>query len=118
MEPLSDYKTVKTQMIDGDWDVFGDGLVRILKTPGHTPGHQSLMVKLKDSGTVILSGDLYHTLDNRKYGRVPAINTSRADTLASINRIENLAKTTNARIIIQHSPEDFNSLPKPPAYLK
>lgn len=115
---ISAYKTAKTQMITGDYDVFGDGSVRILKTPGHTPGHQSLLVKLKKTGTVILSGDLYHTLENREYRRVPAFNTERADTLASIDRIEKLVKTTHARFVIQHSLEDFSSLPKFPAYLQ
>lgn len=111
------YKTTKTEWIMGDRDVFGDGTVRILRTPGHTPGHQSLMIKLKNAGTVILSGDLYHTRDNRKFKRVPAFNVSRADTLASMDRIETIAKNTHARFIIQHSLEDFQSLPKFPSYL-
>src|SRR6266478_2352785 len=63
-------RTAKTQMIDGDHDVFGDGSVRILKTPGHTPGHGVLEVKLRKSGVVILSGDLYHSRANRKFKRV------------------------------------------------
>jgi glyoxylase-like metal-dependent hydrolase (beta-lactamase superfamily II) len=114
---LSGREQAKTQMIDGDYDVFGDGSVKILKAPGHTPGHQVLEVKLAKSGTVILGGDLYHTRDNRKERRVPLINTSRADTLASMDRIERIVKNTHARFIMQHNPEDVASLPKPPAYL-
>jgi glyoxylase-like metal-dependent hydrolase (beta-lactamase superfamily II) len=110
-------KTAKTQLIDGDYDVFGDGSVRILRAPGHTPGHQVLELKLQKAGVVILSGDLYHTLDNRKGGRVPQFNVSRADTLASIDRIEKIIKNTHARFVIQHSLEDFAALPKFPAYL-
>ena len=53
LNTLSAYKIVKNQAIDGDYDVFGDGRVRILKTPGHTPGHQSLLLKLQSAGTVI-----------------------------------------------------------------
>src|SRR2546421_9494443 len=84
----------KTQMIEGDYDVFGDGAVRILKTPGHTPGHGVLEVKLRKSGVVILSGDLYHSRANRKFKRVPRLNVERADTLASIDRVEKIVKNT------------------------
>ena len=114
---FSAYKASKTQMISGDHDVFGDGSVRILKAPGHTPGHQVLEIKLRKSGTVILSGDLYHTRDNRKYRRIPAINFERADTLASIDRIEKIVTNTKARLVVQHDMSDFAALPKFPAYL-
>jgi glyoxylase-like metal-dependent hydrolase (beta-lactamase superfamily II) len=116
-DSFSDYKTAKTQMIEGDYDVFGDGSVRILKAPGHTPGHQVLELKLKKSGVVILSGDLYHTHANRTAKRVPIFNTERADTLASIDRVEKIIKNTHARLVIQHAPEDFAALPKLPGYL-
>jgi len=111
-------KTAKTQLIDGDFDVFGDGGVRILKAPGHTPGHRVLAVKLKRSGVVILSGDLYHTHENRTLKRVPVFNYERADTLASIDRVEKIVKNTKARFIVQHDGKDVASLPKFPAYLE
>jgi N-acyl homoserine lactone hydrolase len=114
---LSAREHTKTQMIDGDYDVFGDGSVKILKAPGHTPGHQVLEVKLAKSGTVILGGDLYHTQENRKSRHVPPINTSRAETLASMDRIERIVQNTHARFIIQHNPEDVAALPKLPGYL-
>ena len=115
---FSSYKTAKLVMIGSDHDVFGDGSVRILAAPGHTPGHKVLLLKLKKSGTVMLSGDLYHTVENRKRARMPAFNTSRADTLASFNRIETIVKNTRARFVIQHAPESFASMPKFPAYLE
>lgn len=116
-ETFSGYKTAKTQMIEGDHDVFGDGTVRILRAPGHTPGHQVLELKLQKSGTVILSGDLYHSRANREFMRVPVVNVNRADTLASMGRIEKIVKNTKARLIVQHDPQDFQALPKFPAYL-
>jgi N-acyl homoserine lactone hydrolase len=114
---FSGYKTAKTQMIDGDYDVFGDGSVKILKAPGHTPGHAVLEVKLKKAGVVILSGDLYHVHENRTFQRVPIFNDNRADTLASINRIEKIVKNTKARFVIQHNMDDFKAMPKFPAFL-
>jgi len=116
-ETWSVYKTAKTEMIDGDYDVFGDGRVMILRAPGHTPGSQVLKLKLQKSGTVILSGDLYHLRANRLLKRVPVYNVDRADTLASMSRIETIVKNTHARLIVQHDPRDFQALPKPPAYL-
>ena len=114
---FSGYKTAKTTMIDADYDVFGDGSVRILKTPGHTPGHQVLVLRLARSGSVILAGDLYHLRSDRASRLIPLFNTERADTLASFDRVERIARNTRARLVIQHDPEDFKALPKFPAFL-
>lgn len=114
----SAYKTAKTVMITGDYDVFGDGKVRILKAPGHTPGHQVLELQLGKTGAVVLSGDLYHLKANRQFKRVPVMNFERADTLASIDRIETIVKNKHARLIVQHDPQEFEALPKLPAYLE
>jgi N-acyl homoserine lactone hydrolase len=116
-ESWSAYKTVKTVMITGDYDVFGDGKVRILKAPGHTPGHQVLEVQLSKTGAVVLSGDLYHLKANRQFKRVPVVNAERADTLASFERVETIVKNKHARLIVQHDPQEFDALPKLPAYL-
>jgi N-acyl homoserine lactone hydrolase len=72
---------------------------------------------LAKSGKIILSGDLFHTRASAAKGLVPIFNDSRADTLASIDRFNKLVKATKARVIVQHAPEDFASLPKLPAYL-
>lgn len=114
---LEGRRVAKKELIDGDHDVFGDGTVRILKAPGHTPGHGVLAVKLKKAGTVVLSGDLYHSRENRSARRVPAFNVDRADTLASMDRIERIVKNTHARFVVQHDPRDFAKLPVFPAYL-
>jgi glyoxylase-like metal-dependent hydrolase (beta-lactamase superfamily II) len=113
----SAYKTAKTVMITGDYDVFGDGKVRILRAPGHTPGHQVLELQLSKTGTVVLSGDLYHLKANRQFKRIPVLNTERADTLASFDRIETIVRNKHARLIVQHDPQEFDALPKLPAYL-
>jgi N-acyl homoserine lactone hydrolase len=123
LKSFSAYKTAATQMIRGDYDVFHDGTVRILQAPGHTPGHQVLLLKLAKSGLVLLSGDLYHLRSDRprageKAARVMPINTSRADSLASVDRIETILKNTHARLVIQHDPEDYKLLPVSPAYLE
>lgn len=104
--------------INLDHDVFGDGRVRIIATPGHTPGHRALIVNLPKTGNVLLSGDLFHTRENYEKSLVPMVNTSRADTLASFDRLHRIAERLHARVIVQHAMEDFRAMPAFPAYLE
>ena len=110
-------ENAKTTKFSGKYDVFGDGKVEIIELPGHTPGHTVLKLKLDNAGTVLLTGDLYHLKEAREKRTIPVFNTDAEQTLASMDKFEALAKKTNARVIIQHSFEDFNSLPKPPLWL-
>jgi N-acyl homoserine lactone hydrolase len=101
-----------------DKDVFGDGTVMIFRTPGHTPGHQSLLVRLKDKGPVILLGDAAHFHENYESNGVPSFNYDRAETIASLERIKGMAKNLKATVIIQHDPRDIGKLPAFPAAAK
>lgn len=94
----------------GDIDIFHDGRVIMLDTPGHTPGHNALLVRLA-SGNVLLTGDLYHFTEQVAHKGVPGWNHSRADTLASMDRFDKIAKNLDARVIIQHEPADIAKLP-------
>lgn len=107
----------KVQKLDGEYDVFGDGLVKIIPTPGHTIGHQSLSLQLPSYGPVVLSGDLYHTPENRKEKRAPRFNYDVAQTRESMEKMEAFLTENGAKLIIQHNMEDYESLPKIPAYL-
>ena len=98
-----------------DKDVFGDGSVIMLYTPGHTPGHHCLLVKLPQQGAVILSGDFVHFNENLQTSGVPMFNTDRAQTLASMDRVRKLAANLKATIVIQHDARDIEKLPKFPA---
>lgn len=100
----------KVEALVSDRDVFGDGRVQVLMTPGHTPGHSSLLVKLA-GGNVILSGDLWATHENVLRGTMPEFNTSRAETLASRDRISRLAETLDATVVLQHEAADISKLP-------
>jgi glyoxylase-like metal-dependent hydrolase (beta-lactamase superfamily II) len=104
--------------VPGDKDVFGDGTVVMLSTPGHTPGHHSLLVKLPQMGAVVLSGDLAHFHENYEGAGVPIFNTDRAQTMASIDRIKKIATNLKATIIIQHDLRDVDKLPAFPAAAK
>jgi N-acyl homoserine lactone hydrolase len=103
------------EAISGDRDVFGDGSVVMLATPGHTLGHHSLLVRLSQSGAVILAGDLWHFSEQVKYNRMPAATADRAAELASMDRILRAAAHLKAKIIIEHEKGDIAKLPLFPA---
>jgi glyoxylase-like metal-dependent hydrolase (beta-lactamase superfamily II) len=90
------------KQLAGDLDVFGDGSVTILSTPGHTPGHQSLLVRLPKTGYVVLTGDLAHFRDNWDHDRVPSMNTSPEQTHASHARVAKLVAERKAHLWINH----------------
>jgi len=106
------------QRLNGDHDVFGDGSVILKSTPGHTPGHMVLYLDLPENGPTLLSGDLYHLVENREHQRVPSFNYDVDQTLASMKIFEDFVKEKNAKVILQHVKEDFNKMPKAPEYLK
>lgn len=109
------YRTMKDnplQLLDGDHDVFGDGAVRIIATPGHTPGHQSLFVRLPSNDAVILSGDAAHLLENFAHRRVPSFNVDADKTRASIDKLRAMAEQTGAKILINHDREQSATVPR------
>jgi N-acyl homoserine lactone hydrolase len=106
----------RTQILDGDHDVFGDGRVRIIAAPGHTPGHQVLFVGLEETGPVVLSGDLYHFAASRELRRVPPFNTDADQTLASMQRVERLLEETGATLWIEHELARFEQLELAPGH--
>jgi N-acyl homoserine lactone hydrolase len=100
----------KVTLATADTDIFGDSSVIALHLPGHTPDHLGLLVKLK-SGPVILSGDTYHTQIAREKKSVPGFNTDRAESVKSMDRLEQIVGETHAKLIIQHEPNDIAKLP-------
>ena len=88
--------------LNGDHDVFGDGRVRILSLPGHTPGHQGLFVDLEHEGPVVLSGDLYHFRLSREERIVPTFNVDAEATLRSMDRLEAFLLEAGATLWIEH----------------
>ena len=93
----------KTLLLKGeDHDVFGDGTVVIKYTPGHTPGHRSLYLKLAKTGPILLSGDLYHYPEEITYKRIPPFDSDKDQTEKSRAMIEDFVKKNKAQLWIQH----------------
>jgi N-acyl homoserine lactone hydrolase len=103
-------------LLEGDRDVFGDGSLTILSTPGHTPGHQSLLVKLPHTGAIVLSGDAVHFKSNWENRGVPVNNFSKEQTLASMQKISETLTKENAQLWINHDKAQRDSLKLSPEY--
>jgi N-acyl homoserine lactone hydrolase len=116
----STYSALRTStriaITTGDYDVFGDGTVVLKSSPGHSPGHQVLFVKLAKTGPVVVSGDLYHYPEERTLNRIPTFDADEKQTAASRAALDVFLKQTGAQLWIQH---DFNAnakLKKAPGY--
>ncbi len=109
-------KDSKTKVLEGDLDVFGDGTVVIKSTPGHTPGHQALFVKLVRHRPVVLSGDLFHFPEERTLDRVPTFEFNKDQTRASRSALEAFMKTAGADLWIQHDIIAYAKLMKSPKF--
>jgi N-acyl homoserine lactone hydrolase len=109
----------KTIVLKGeDHDVFGDGTVTIKFTPGHTPGHQSLFVRLPRRGGVVLSGDATHFQDNWVNRRVPANNFDKEQSLKSMDKLAAFITANNAQLWINHDKAQSSGIPKAPAFVE
>ena len=115
---FSALKNSKSVLLDGDYDVFGDGSVVIVATPGHTPGHQSLLVNLRNTGPVVLSGDLYHYPAERTlkdFTPFAALGNAEIE-VASKAKMEALLKEKKATLWIQHDILAYAQLKKSPVF--
>jgi glyoxylase-like metal-dependent hydrolase (beta-lactamase superfamily II) len=102
--------------LEGDHDVFGDGSVTLIATPGHTPGHQSLLVKLPKTGAILLSGDAVHFRSNWDNRRIPQNNFDKDKTAASMQRIADIVAKEKAQLWINHDKVQSDSLKMAPGF--
>jgi N-acyl homoserine lactone hydrolase len=109
-------KDMKVMKAEGDHDVFGDGSVTLISTPGHSPGHQCLLVKLPKTGALLLSGDAVHTRANWDNRRAPVQNFNHAQSLATLDRMAAVLKEHNAQLWIGHEVGEVALRKYAPAY--
>lgn len=111
-------KSNRTVKLNGDHDVFGDGSVVILATPGHTPGHQCLLVRLPDRGPVVLSGDMVHFHENWANRRIPARNFDKLRSAESMDKIAAVLAREKAELWINHDQAQSAAIPKAPEAIR
>jgi len=107
----------RVRVVDGDVDLFGDGTLRTIRTPGHTPGSMALLVSLKRAGAYVLSGDQWHFTENHERHQVPTWNYDHDQTIASGRKLDDIIASTHATLVIQHEPADNKKLPALPHFL-
>jgi N-acyl homoserine lactone hydrolase len=103
-------------LLDGEHDVFGDGSVVCLPTPGHTPGHQSLRVRLS-GGDVVLTADSCYLRRSLEEWHLPAACHDRAASLRSLERLRAL-RAGGATLVFGHDPDGWASVPQAPAEVR
>jgi N-acyl homoserine lactone hydrolase len=113
-DKLKDSKT--TILTEKDYDVFGDGTVVIQYAPGHTPGHQVLFLRLKESGPILIAGDLYHLPQEINMHRFPTFEFDKEQSAASREKVQAFLQKTGARLWIEHDLATFATLKKSPAF--
>ncbi|HMD51139.1 MAG TPA: N-acyl homoserine lactonase family protein, partial [Solirubrobacteraceae bacterium] len=98
------------QVIDGEHDLFGDGTIRLLPTPGHSAGHMSLLLSLQRTGPVLLTAD---ATDSRAQweGRDPLrVLHSREQAEASLERLREIAGEADPLLVFGHDPDNWSGL--------
>jgi glyoxylase-like metal-dependent hydrolase (beta-lactamase superfamily II) len=112
-----DYRTGHDVLeVPGEHDLFGDGRVVCLPTYGHTPGHQSLRVRL-DGGEVVLTSDACYLRRTLEEMHLPTVAYDPDAMRASLRRLRTL-RDAGARIFYGHDPEFWTTVPQAPAEIR
>ena len=109
-------KTAAVELMNGDHDLFGDGSLTVYSTPGHTPGHCSLLVRLANTGPVLLAADIAHYRSNLQHRCVPNMNSDPEQSRASMDRIEAIVRDQGAQLWLNHDIVQTATIPHAPAF--
>ncbi|MTJ79551.1 MAG: N-acyl homoserine lactonase family protein [Telmatospirillum sp.] len=111
---------VKWQCLEGEstdyHDLYGDGVLRMVFTPGHTPGHQSFLVTLPRSGSILLAADAVYTLDHWNEKALPGFMASAVDTVRSVRKLHVLAERVGATLVAGHDPDAWTTFKHAPEF--
>ncbi|MBP2511457.1 MULTISPECIES: AttM family quorum-quenching N-acyl homoserine lactonase [Agrobacterium] len=99
------------------YDVYGDGVLQAIFTPGHSVGHQSFLVTLPNQKAILIAADAAYTLDHWNERALPALMSSAVDTAHSVRKLRALADRTGALVVPGHDPNEWSRFRLAPAYL-
>ncbi len=111
--PGVDWKFLGGEYTD-HYDLFGDGTIRMIFTPGHSPGHQSFLVNLPNTGPVLLTIDAAYTIDHWNDRALPGLVCSSVDAARSVAKLRKIAADTGAMVVTGHDPEGWRTFDKAP----
>ena len=98
----------------GELDLFGDGSVRLIETPGHSAGHTSLLLVLEQTGPMLLTADAADNRDQWEGRAHPRSLHSRESANRSMERLRGLAEETGALVVFGHDAENWAGLAHAP----
>ncbi|PWU20282.1 MAG: MBL fold metallo-hydrolase [Candidatus Rokuibacteriota bacterium] len=102
-------------LVDGEHDVFGDGSVVAIPTPGHTPGHQSLLIRAAKGPPIVLAGDACYTKENMDRDLLPLVVWDPDEMSRSLASLRALRDTHGATLLYGHDPGQWQAMPRAPA---
>ncbi|MFA6817210.1 MAG: MBL fold metallo-hydrolase [Lentisphaeria bacterium] len=108
---------LRWHILTGDYDVFGDGKIQIIFTPGHSLGHQSLLLKLEETGNVLLTADAIYTEEILKHNVMPGVFQNRDASVRTIEKIRQMYRK-GVMVISGHDPQAWGKYKLAPAYYK
>jgi len=97
-----------------NYDLFGDGTVRTIFTPGHSPGHQSFLITLPKTGPILLAIDAAYTVDHWENRTLPGLVVSSAKAADSVAKLRRIAADTGAMVVTGHDPDTWPDFRKAP----
>jgi N-acyl homoserine lactone hydrolase len=98
------------------YDLYGDGVVTMIYTPGHASGHQSFLINLPNSGPKLLTIDAAYTMDHWNEKALPGFLVSTIDTVRSVRKLHQVQRKTGAEVVTGHDPDAWPSFKKAPEY--
>lgn len=102
--------------LDGELDIYGDGSVMIIPMPGHTLGHQILLVRLKRQGSIVLSGDSVPCRENFVNFVIPRNNIDDEMARSSVESLHSIVEKEEALLIYGHDPSEWEEVRKQPEF--
>lgn len=112
--PGLDWKFLGGEYTD-NFDLFGDGVLRMIFTPGHSPGHQSFLLNLPNTGPMLLAIDAAYTMDHWNDKALPGLVCSAVDAVHSVHKLHKIAEDTRAMVVTGHDPDSWKNFRKAPA---
>ncbi|RKR07288.1 glyoxylase-like metal-dependent hydrolase (beta-lactamase superfamily II) [Kushneria sinocarnis] len=114
-QPDLDWYLLDAEHTDG-FDLFGDGVLKMFYTPGHSPGHQSFLVNLPNTGPMLLAIDAAYTMEHWNEQCLPGFLTSAIEVARSVRKLRMLAEQTGATVVPGHDPDRWPEFSQAPAY--
>jgi N-acyl homoserine lactone hydrolase len=106
---------LRYQAVDGEHDVFGDGSVMLIPTYGHTPGHQSLLIRRGRDERLLFTADACYTRENMDRDILPTVVWDEREMSHSLGRLRDLRDKQGAATVYGHDPEQWRTLRQAPA---